>query len=187
MSRSDRLRWEARHSENRTPNPPPESLSRLPAALHDSALALDVACGTGRNALVVANLGYQVVALDVAWAAVQRLPGDARLLPVQADLDAWPFAADAFDLVLQINFLDRTRIPDLLRSVKPGGHILIDTFLDAGHPNETGPSSPAFRLRPGELATWASQWDVLLCEESDGPTARGVLLARRPLPHRRTR
>lgn len=152
-------------------------------------LALDVACGRGRNTLELLALGYRVVATDVAGAALRSLgdaaaSSDGALMRVQSDLDHWCFAERAFDLVVQCDYLDRLLLPRIRASTAPGGHVLIDTFmLPAGGSDRFGPANPLFRLEPGELERHFADWDIVRLHRrnaSETGAARAAILARKP-------
>lgn len=162
-------------------------MSLLPRAVRAGAVALDLACGQGRHALALQGMGYAVLAVDVAFPALVHLLASrdhqaSPLLAVQADVDDWPLAPAAFDAIVQVDFLDRRLFPVLQASLRTGGYLLVDTFLDVGGPNASGPASPAFRLQPGELPRAFPGLEVLHYEEQHGPTNRAVMLARRPAP-----
>jgi SAM-dependent methyltransferase len=124
--------------------------------------ALDVACGEGRNAVWLAERGWQVTGVDfspVALAKAAELAA-ARGVEVEwvlADLMEWAPPADAFDLVcvmyLQLPAAERTRaLRRAMRSLARGG-----TMLVVGHDlvNLTegvgGPSSPAVLYTPEDV------------------------------------
>lgn len=184
MSIHDRQRWDERH---RTASrlKPRASVLALEAAAGRDSLALDLACGQGRHSMVLASAGYRVVTMDVSMQALRHLRREAKgaaprsLLPVQADADAWPFSAPAFDLVVQVDFLDRSLFGSIRDSLRIGGLLLIDTFLDQGRRNAEGPSNPDFLVTPGELPLAFAGFDVLRHEESRGETARALFLARK--------
>jgi tellurite methyltransferase len=184
MSIDDRRRWEHRHRDAASLKPRP-SLHHLPPAVSREALALDLACGQGRHGRSLAAEGYRVVACDVSRRALlhARAPcTDAEsglLFPVQADVDDWCFREGVFDLVVQVDFLDRRLFPRLRDCLRPGGLLLIDTFLDDGSPNAEGPSNTSFLLAPGELLVAFPGFDILLYEERRSATSRATLLARK--------
>ena len=57
---------------------------------------LDVACGSGRHALLFAQLGCSVICLDKNADLLRRLPKNPRIFPMQVDLATkpWPFGRD---------------------------------------------------------------------------------------------
>lgn len=181
MSVDDRLRWEERHADARSLSPR-ESVLALPPPASVGSLALDLASGQARHANALRAAGWDVVAMDVSRNALRhaRSTGNGgSLMLVQADVDAWPFLPQSFDLVVQVDFLDRRIFPLLRDGLRADGLLLIDTFLDLGRPNRDGPSRSDFLIRPGELASAFAGMDILRCEETNGETARAILLARR--------
>jgi rhodanese-related sulfurtransferase len=119
--------------------------------------ALDVACGAGRHALLLAAAGFEVRAVDRDADAVAFVRDtSARLgLPIEADVvdlesGAVDLGRDGFDLVLVTNYLHRPLFPALLASLRPGGLLLYETFTI--HQAARGrPTNPDFLLQPGEL------------------------------------
>lgn len=152
-------------------------------------LALDLACGRGRHAILLARHGYRVEAVDYALPALTALKAEAasRALPVAclaADATSWPFPRDRYQLVLVVNFLERGCFPALRAAVRPGGALLLETFLE-GQERYGHPRNPAYLLRRGELARAFGDWDVLQRHEGraerDGRAAMlAGILARRP-------
>ncbi len=138
-----------------------EILARLPRA----GLALDVAAGRGRHSLVLARTGITVVAIDSSVCALGTLvraarEQDLRVCALAADLSDFPLPADAFDVIVNINFLDRDLVPRLKQALKPGGFLLFDTFLV--EQAEIGkPRNPAYLLRHRELRELLSGLELL--------------------------
>ena len=182
MSDEDRERWEKTYATASDVSLEPRPTIRwLDTAAVRGAVALDVACGRGRHVPALSALGYRVIAADISRHAltdVARMPPRAAL--VQIDTDAWPFRAACFDVVVQVDFLDRRLLPTLRKSVKPGGVILIDTFAGPGGENVTGPRRSEFRLEYGELDRRFADWELVQSIELPAPHARAAMLARRP-------
>lgn len=188
MSEADRQRWENKHRTHGTGRP--RATLEWIAAIDrrersQRPLALDLACGNGRHCDRLLAAGYTVVAADIARTALDRiaLPTGAdrgRLHRVQMDVDCWPFRAGTFDLIAQIDFLDRARFDDIKLCTKPGGHVLIDTFMLGESRNAEGPGNPEYLLRRGELEDVFGDWELLRTSYVEAPTARCAMLARRP-------
>jgi SAM-dependent methyltransferase len=128
---------------------------------------LDVACGAGRHAALLAGRGHAVTAIDRDLSGVQDLSGDVAL--VQADIEnaPWPLlfngAPIQFNGVVVTNYLWRALLPTLVGSVAQGGVLLYETFTQG---NETvgRPSRPEFLLRPGELLDVCKDLQVVAYE-----------------------
>jgi SAM-dependent methyltransferase len=115
-------------------------LLHLPKAWDESVFSgrvLDVGCGMGRYAGLVANHGAEVVGIDVS-SAVEKA---AELWPqcafVRGDIVAPPFMPESFDLVYSFGVLHH--LPDPLRGlrrcyelVKPGGRLLVWVYSSRG-------------------------------------------------------
>ncbi|HET7925533.1 MAG TPA: class I SAM-dependent methyltransferase [Rhodanobacteraceae bacterium] len=187
MSAHERDKWDARYRdgayEGRT-HPTAllaEWLPRLPRGR-----ALDVACGTGRNALYLAANGYAVTALDISRVALDRGRGAAaeRGLTVEwlcADLDENPDSAlpsGSFDLVVWARYVHRTLMQHLVARLGMGGALVCEQHLKTDVA-VAGPSSADFRLAPGELR--ASAHGLRIDHSYEGlvvdPDGRSVALA----------
>lgn len=125
--------------------------------------ALDLASGTGRNALWLAEQGWDVTAVDGAPTAVETLRGRAaeRALAIQAvvaDLEKHEFRIEpaTWDLIAICYYLQRDLFEPAERGVAPGG-ILIALV----HINEPGEADGLYRLRPGELPKYFEGWKIL--------------------------
>jgi SAM-dependent methyltransferase len=108
---------------------------------------LDVASGSGRHAVLFAERGLEVVAVD---REAQSIP---RVRFVQADLESgggWPFAGQRFAAIIVTNYLYRPLFPALERALAEEGVLIYETFM-TGNEKFGRPSNPAFLLKPGEL------------------------------------
>jgi SAM-dependent methyltransferase len=120
---------------------------------------LDLACGGGRHARLLASLGYPVLAVDRDAAMLARAAGPG-IGTLQADLESggqgvsWPFEANRFAGIVVTNYLHRPLFPYLLASLAEGGVLIYETFA-LGNERFGKPSNPDFLLMPGELLTVA--------------------------------
>lgn len=117
------------------------------------ARILDLACGRGRHALPLAREGREVIGVDLALTALHALRAQARVSAIAADLGALPLRDEVADMVLCVNFLDRALFPHLHRLLRPGGRVILETFLVEQRTLGRGPQDPAHLLAPGELST----------------------------------
>ena len=118
--------------------------------------ALCLAAGEGRNAVYLAQEGYDVTALDISVRGIEKCRALAAekgvtVEGVQADALEFAFPEAAFDLVTNIFFLERALYPGIMTTVKPGGHLLLQTYTRDQVQLGWGPSSPDFLLAPNEL------------------------------------
>jgi SAM-dependent methyltransferase len=150
--------------------------------------ALDLACGTGRNALWLAEHGWSVTAVDGAAAAIDILRSRAskRAVTVDArvaDLEKSEYRIEdsSWDLIAMCYYLQRNLFEPAKQGVAPGGILLAIV-----HITEPGDEPTAHRLRPGELERYFQDWEILHSHEgkpNDAAHWRSVaeIIARRPI------
>lgn len=193
MSVLDREKWNRRYREGaydgRTH--PSAFLEECVGALPTPGRALDLACGTGRNAVYLADLGFTVDAVDISSEALAVGRARARALPIcwlEHDLDSG-FAPDAtYDVIVNVRFVNLPLLESLLPWLRPNGVLVVEQHLATARDDVIGPKNPAFGVAPGELARLAStliiesvQEDVFV--DPDGrQAALARLLARRVPP-----
>jgi len=97
--------------------------------------ALDLAAGEGRNALWLAELGWEVTAVDFSSVGLEKARRAAAARGVHpetegADLTSYEPARDRFDLVLIVYLhLGAAELPPIIegaaRAVAPGGRLVV--------------------------------------------------------------
>ena len=97
--------------------------------------ALDLAAGEGRNALWLAELGWEVTAVDFSSVGLEKARRAAvargvHLETEEADLTSYEPARDRFDLVLIVYLhLGAAELPPIIegaaRAVAPGGRLVV--------------------------------------------------------------
>jgi len=162
----DRIRWNAKYEEMRELKRP-SPLVRRYCRLAPGGRALDVAAGLGRNSLFLAERGFTVLAVDIADKAVAELQrlGHSRIIPVQSDLDHFPFHSEAFDLIVNCRFLDRRLFPLLQESLVPSGLLLFESALESSLPHVSQPRNREYLLRSNELLQAFLKLHILYYEE----------------------
>jgi len=152
--------------------------------------ALDVACGNGRNAGYLAELGFEVDAVDVSDVAIDALRESAlarglTVRPCQMNLEQSPLPVERYDVVVQINYLQRDLFGSLVRALRPGGLLILETFTRADAEQLGNSLDSRFLLEPNELLSAFPGLDVLHHREAvtrHSGTLRAVagVVARRP-------
>ncbi len=172
MASEDRKRWDERHASGHGIGAPAvflEQIFREYSWRLKPGHALDIATGKGRNALFLAERGYRVEAIDVSEVALRearKAAGERGLIVNfrQVDVDAFEFPEAAYDLVLNFNFLERSLFPKIKKALKPGGHIIFETYLIdqqvLGHPR-----NPAYLLGHNELLDQFRDFRILSYRE----------------------
>jgi tellurite methyltransferase len=121
--------------------------------------ALDLACGTGRNAVWLAEHGWDVTAVDGSAAAIEILrQRDPRVDARVANLEKGEFAVgeSRWDFIAMCYYLQPDLIEAAKRGVVEGGVVLVIV-----HITEPGEEPTKHRLRPGELAGFYRGWEIL--------------------------
>lgn len=162
--------------------------------------ALDLACGEGRNAIWLAELGWRVTAVDFSEIAIAKGRERAARLGLDVDfvcadlLDYEP-ELDAFDLVLVLYLqlpADERRLV-LARAadaLTPGA-----TFLLVGHDSTNlthgvgGPSEPSVLYTPEDIVAELGGLEIEKAERvvrdvegAERPAIDALVRARRPAP-----
>jgi len=155
-------------------------------------LVLDLACGRGRHARLLAGGGLRVVALDRNREPLAALAAEARaaglaIAALRADAEAshgLPFRPATFAAIVVTRFLFRPLAPVLSALLRPGGLLVYETFTSRQRELGQGPRNPAFLLEPGELPGLFPELEVLAFREAlrerPGPEWVASLAARRP-------
>lgn len=162
----DKTRWNDKHRNVPMPNNPSKLLIRH---LHDGIgkRALDIACGIGRHTHLIADAGYEVDAVDISDYALGKLNESPLIHPIEADLSRYEIAQDRYDLIVNINYLERKLFPSILKGLKKDGLLIFETFITAHEPDYHNPSNPDYLLRSNELIEYFSSLEILFYEERD--------------------
>lgn len=157
----------------RPPSVPSPWVARF-APLAPGGEVLDLACGSGRHARLLAARGLEVLALDRDPEALAAAAG-AGITTMEYDLEAagapWPFAPGRFAAIVVTNYLHRPLFARLAASLRPDGILIYETFAQ-GNELYGKPSNPAFLLAPGELLELARAGGLQVLAYEDGHVAR---------------
>jgi SAM-dependent methyltransferase len=137
--------------------------------------ALDVACGSGRNAVWLAGRGWKVTGVDFSEVALEQAGGLAAERGVEvewvhADLLGWRPFEQAFDLVVVLYLqLPGEQLAQVMHraasGLAPGGTVLV-----IGHHSDNlehgsgGPKDPRVLFTPEQIAGY---FDGLEIEKAD--------------------
>jgi SAM-dependent methyltransferase len=151
--------WDERFRSGEYPtDPDPSPILRDYVAEIPAGRALDVATGTGRNAVFLAERGYAVEAVDQSRAgleltrerAAERGVAD-RLDLVQADLPGFAFPTARYALCTVSFYRAVDRFPDLFEALAPGGYLFVEHHLRSTESTPAGPGSDRYRFGANEL------------------------------------
>jgi tellurite methyltransferase len=182
--------WNERYRRGRgMPEEPSALLVENRALLPQRGHALDIAMGSGRNALYLASLGFRVTGVDVSRVAVALCREKAERLglaveTVVADLEDYRLPVDAYDLVINFHYLQRSLADAIVQTLKRGGVLVFESFTIDQLQYGYGPKDPAFLMCPGELCEMFAGLETLLyfegvVEGDRGPKAVAQLIGRK--------
>jgi len=181
MNEVTRQRWDQRYSETIIGQPPAAVLSVHLHLLPAAGTALDLACGLGGNALLLARQGLVTWAWDISPIAIARLDEYARKagIAIQTevrDVVSRPPEPAGFDVIVVSRFLERSLAPALQAALRPGGLLFYQTFTKLRTEAANGPRNPDFLLDDNELLRLFAPLRVRFYREEGllGDTARGV-------------
>lgn len=148
-------------------------VSRFAALIPRGGEVLDLACGNGRHARLLAGLGYRVEAVDREAAAFAALASIQGIGVRAADLETgpWPYAGRTFAGIVVSNYLFRPRLPDLLAMLADPGVLIYETFM-IGNERFGKPSNPDFLLQSQEMLGWAHENGLRVAAFEEGYVER---------------
>lgn len=197
-------KWDAKYREGAPAAPEPSAIVTELLPLVPRGVALDVACGTGRHALLLARLGHTVTAVDASGVALELVEAQAReasiaterlgaadlsraqrrsgagLRIVQADLEDTELPEAVFDLILCIHYLQRSLFGRIERALRPGGMLLFETFTRAQLELAGGPRNPEYLLENYELRSAFPGLKTIFYRELRAEKGIASLLAQKP-------
>jgi tellurite methyltransferase len=147
---------------------------------------LDVAMGSGRNAIYLARMGFAVEGVDISSDAIEGVLALAKEEGVSIkahleDLTKMPrIDKEGYDLVICFNFLQRSLMPEIKDWVKPKGMLVYETFL-VDQVVFGKPRNPEYLLKHNELLHTFLDFRVLRYREGiiEGKKAIASILAQK--------
>ena len=159
--------WDERYQQGRHITDRPHPLITSFASRLAPGRALDVASGTGRHAIWLAEHGWQVTAVDYSRIAIEILRQRCRdkglaVESVTADLERHEFGIEpeSYDLIILCNYLQRDLFATLKSGTRIGGTVIAVIALVDNDPN-IRPMNPAYLLNPGELQAEFQGWEIV--------------------------
>jgi tellurite methyltransferase len=151
---------------------PAEELVSLVGSLPRGANVLDIGCGEGRNALYLAGQGFNVTAIDISEAGIQKLKhfADRKGLQITAevrDMKNYVFT-NKYDLLIahgSLHLVEReywtTLIQEMKAHTKADGYNVVVVFTDILPPPDDLKEFHVGLFRKGELFDFYSDWRIL--------------------------
>lgn len=138
--------------------------------LPEKADALDYACGLGGNSVLLAQQGFEVIALDRSSVAIDKINNYAKSARLSVSAEARDLELDPpdysqrFDMIVVSYFLHRQTLPKLYDYLKKDGLLFYQTFSGRQF-NQQGPANPDFRLQRNELLSVFANMELLYYRE----------------------
>ena len=147
--------WDKRYDQESDVSKEPSLFLKQQVHELPRGMALDLAMGTGRNAIFLTENGYVVDGIDSSEVAVEKVRSFAQResLPInakQADLTNYQIVENTYDVILNFYFLERSLFPHIMKGLKQGGMLLFETYT-IEQPEYGRPHDPAYLLKPNEL------------------------------------
>jgi len=127
--------------------------------------ALDLGCGSGREAVFLAKRGWTVDVVDNQQMALDRSLLMANFHKVQLQThhinlktQSPSFVPNGFDLICMFRFLERDLLSQIKLWLKPGGRFICETFSTEAI-RFGKPKNKALLLKSGELQSAFQEWD----------------------------
>ena len=168
----ERDKWNRRYVEGTHGTLQPDSLliqtfdRHIEPLFPNAGRALDIAGGTGRHAIFLAESGWQVTLTDIAEAGIANARKNAanfasRIEFRVEDLTQFDGSSASYDLILVFFFLRREMFGDLVKALKPGGLLIYKGYTHRQTKFGGGPTNPDYLFGENELLHAFPQLQVL--------------------------
>ena len=159
----DKQRWNTRYKEK----PFREYVEPIIEKYIENAnigYALDIACGQGRNTHFLLEKGFEIDAVELSDYALSCVRDEKNIHKIEADLDEYNLEKNKYDLVVNMNYLNRRFFHQIKEALKPNGVVIFETFIIA-HGDFDNPQNPEYLLRENELLHAFIGFDIIYYEE----------------------
>ena len=170
--KTDQQRWDERfRGEEFALGKKANSFLRRHIALLPKGKTLDLATGEGKNAVFLAQHGFEVDAVDISEIGLRKARELAKETGVKirtllTDLDTYEIAKERYDLITDFYFLNRSLVPKMRRGLKKGGMMIFETYLlEHRNLHTGGPKKLKYFLKPNELLKLFKGFRILFYRE----------------------
>jgi len=168
----DQKRWDERFGKKefafgKEPNP----FLKKHIDLLPKGKVLDIATGEGRNAVFLAQHGFDVDAVDISKMGLKKARKLANEMGVKihtfhADLDNYKIGKERYDLIANFYYLKRSLIPKIKKGLKKGGKVIFETYtLEHRGLGTGGPKESKYFLKSNELLRLFNGFRILRYRE----------------------
>jgi SAM-dependent methyltransferase len=186
----ERERWNQRYRQGPHSSKDPDPF--LVTAYRDfisplfpkAGAALDLAGGTGRHSVWLAQRGWNVTLVDFSDIGIARAKKNAADAGVeidlrQAEIGAYRPGRARFDLILVFYYLERKAFAKLAAALRRGGLLVYKTYTLEHRKYGHGPTHPMYFLRQNELLTAFPGFRILHYRETVAERGIAELVAQR--------
>lgn len=155
---TDQKRWDGRFGKKEFAfGKEPNLFLKRHIGLLTKGKVLDIATGEGRNAVFLAQHGFDVDAVDISKMGLRKARKLAKEMGVKihtfhADLRTYQIREEHYDIIANFYFLKRRLIPKIKKGLKKGGRVIFETYtLEHRDLGTGGPKQAKYFLKPNEL------------------------------------
>jgi tellurite methyltransferase len=170
--KTDQKKWDKRFGRKEfTLGKEPNPFLKKYIHLLPKGKALDIASGEGRNAVFMAQNGFEVDAVDISEKGLKKAQKLAteegvKIKTFLVDLDQYQIEKGRYDLIANFYFLRRRLIPKIKKGLKKGGKVIFETYLLEHRKIGTGgPKQAKYFLKPNELLRLFKGFRILFYRE----------------------
>ena len=170
--KADQRRWDKRFQRKEFAfGEKPNLFLKKHIRLLPKGKALDVAAGEGRNAVFLAQQGFEVDAVDISEKGLKKARKLAQEKGVKittflVDLDQYHIQKERYDLIANFYFLKRRLITRIKKGLRKGGRVIFETYLLEHRALGTGgPKQAKYFLKPNELLRLFKDLRILFYRE----------------------
>jgi 2-polyprenyl-3-methyl-5-hydroxy-6-metoxy-1,4-benzoquinol methylase len=170
--KADQKRWDKRFGRKEFAlGKEPNAFLKKYIHLLPKGKALDIATGEGRNAVFLAQHGFEVEAVDISEKGLKKAQALTREKGVRintflVDLDQYQIEKERYDLIANFYFLKRRLIPRIKKGLKNGGKVIFETYLlEHRTLSIEGPKQAKYFLKSNELLKLFKNFRILFYRE----------------------
>ena len=144
-------------SHDHGPNSSPAQFLTDNLNLLPKGRALDLAMGSGQNAVYLAGKGFEVEGVDISPRAINDALELAEKLGVKINVQVADLEADYkikkayYDVIICFHYLQRSLVPHIIEGLKQGGMVVYETYIVDQARLFGKPRNPDFLLQYNEL------------------------------------
>lgn len=116
---------------------------------------MEIAAGTGRNAIYLAKKGYSVDAIELSTSAIETGKKKAaeesvEINWIERDVNEHEFPLEYYGVIIVTYYHNPKIIPEIISALRPGGFLIYEHHVETAQNVDRGPSNE-YRYKPGEL------------------------------------